>query len=253
MALSAPARRVAIHPNAGAMNAWNANGRELFGVAVQWALGESLPAGAVRILPLGDSITKGRNPHWSYRRDLEAALVAADCSFDFIGKQDGPDSGPGAPLVDRDHEGHSGFRTDQILAGLVNWLRNNAPDWALVHVGHERRAPAHQHRRRAREHLGDRRRAAQREPARGNPARPDYPEPCRRTKPRSCDLNDGIASLAAQKNTAASPVIVVNHYAGFNASSQTYDGIHPNDSGEAFMAQRWAEALGPRIVNSCGQ
>ena len=67
------------------------------------------------------------------------------------------------------------------------------------------------------------------------------------------DLNDGIASLAAQKNTAASPVIVVNHYAGFNASSQTYDGIHPNDSGEAFMAQRWAEALGPRIVNSCGQ
>ena len=56
----APARRVAIHPNAGAMNAWNANGQDLFGVAVQWALGETLPAGAVRILPLGDSITKGR-------------------------------------------------------------------------------------------------------------------------------------------------------------------------------------------------
>ena len=133
--LSAPARRVAIHPNAGAMNVWNANGQKLFRTAVQWALGESLPGGVVRILPLGDSITKGKIGHWSYRRNLEAALAASDCSFNFIGKENGPDSGPGAPLVDRDHEGHGGLRTDQILAGLVNWLRNNAPDWALVHVG----------------------------------------------------------------------------------------------------------------------
>ena len=250
--LSAPARRVAIHPNAGAINAWNANGQDLFGVAVQWALGESLPAGAVRILPLGDSITKGRNLHWSYRRDLEAALAAADCSFDFIGKQNGPDSGPGAPLVDRDHEGHSGFRTDEILAGLVNWLRNNAPDWALVHVGtndvlqHTSIAAARANISGIVDELRD-----------ANPhvgillaqIIPNRPE----NEAAVVDLNDGIASLAAQKNTAASPVIVVNHYAGFNASSQTYDGIHPNDSGEAFMAQRWTEALGPRIVNSCGQ
>jgi acyl-CoA thioesterase-1 len=135
---------------------------------------------------------------------------------------------------------------------LPDWLRNNAPDWALVHVGtndvlqHTSIAAARANISGIVDELRD--------------ANPHVGILLAQIIPNSAeneaavvDLNDGIASLAAQKNTAASPVIAVNHYAGFNASSQTHDGIHPNDSGEAFMAQRWAEALMPRIVNSCGQ
>lgn len=250
--MSAPARRVAFYASSGAVNAWNANGQDLFVVAVQWALGESLPGGVVRILPLGDSITKGRSGHWSYRRDLEAALVAADCSFNFVGKQDGPNSGPGAPLVDRDHEGHSGFRTDEILAGLVNWLRNNAPDWALVHVG-----------------TNDVLQGTSIAAARNNIA--GIIDELRDANPRvgivlgqvipnlpanEADvvaLNDAIASLATQKDTAASPVIVVDHYAGYSTFIHNYDQIHPNDAGEALMAQRWFDGLHPKIIDSCGQ
>ena len=250
--LSAPARRVAIHPNTGAMNVWNDNGRKLFRTAVQWALGESLPGGVVRILPLGDSITKGRKGHWSYRRDLEAALVAADCSFNFIGTLDGPVSGPGAPLVDRDHEGHGGFRTDEILAGLGTWLRNNQPDWALVHIG-------------TNDVLQGTSIAAARANISGiidelrgaNPqvgillaqVIPNLPE----NEADVVALNDEIVSLAAQKDTAASPVIAVDHYAGYSTFTHNRDQIHPNDAGEALMAQRWFDALHPKIVNSCAQ
>jgi len=66
-------------------------------------------------------------------------------------------------------------------------------------------------------------------------------------------LNDEIASLAAQKDLPASPVILVDHYSGYSSFDDNYDQIHPNDAGEAIMAQRWFDALLPRIASSCGQ
>ncbi len=73
--LSAPARRVAIHPNTGAMNVWNANGQKLFRTAVQWALGESCRP--LRAHPPTRGLhDRGKTGHWTYRQDLEAALVA---------------------------------------------------------------------------------------------------------------------------------------------------------------------------------
>ncbi|MEX0733343.1 MAG: GDSL-type esterase/lipase family protein [Steroidobacteraceae bacterium] len=94
-----------------------------------------LPAAITRIFPLGDSITRGTNSHWTYRQNVAASLTGASCSFDMVGSQFGPDSGPGSGLLDRDHEGHGGFRTDQILAGLAGWLPGNEPDWVLIHLG----------------------------------------------------------------------------------------------------------------------
>jgi acyl-CoA thioesterase-1 len=249
---SAPARRIAIHLNDGATDAWNANGRTLFGAAVNWALGGGPSITVARILPLGDSITKGKNGHWSYRRDLELALQGADCSFDFIGKQSGPSSGPGTALVDRNHEGHSGFRTDEILASLSWWLNGNVPDWALVHIG-------------TNDVLQGTSIAAARANVSGiidklrnaNPnvgillaqVIPNLPG----NESAVVTLNDELASLAAQKNSQASPVILVDHYSGYSTFTHNYDQIHPNDAGEGFMAQRWFEALYPRIAESCGQ
>ena len=40
-----------------------------------------------------------------------------------------------------------------------------------------------------------------------------------------------------------SPVIFVDQNSGFNANTDTYDGVHPNDAGEAKMAQKWFDAL----------
>ncbi len=249
---SAPARRIAIHLNDGATDVWNANGRALFSAAVTWALGNGPTVTATRILPLGDSITKGRTDHWSYRRDLEAALQGADCSFDFIGKQSGPSSGPGTALVDRNHEGHSGFRSDEILANLTGWLNGIVPHWALVHVG-------------TNDVLQGTSIAAARANISGiidklRNANPNVGILLAQVIPNLPDnesavvaLNDELASLAAQKNSQASPVIIVDHYAGYSTFTHNYDQIHPNDAGEAVMASRWFDALRPRIAGSCSQ
>ena len=249
--LTAPARRVALYPNTGTTTRWNANGQNLFSAAVQWAVNGPPPVEAVRILPLGDSITRGTTGHWSYRRNLEAALIGADCSFDLVGNEFGPDSGPGAALVDRDHEGHGGFRTDQIRAELDDWLIGNEPDWVLLHIGTNDTLQGTSISA-ALTHIGgiiDLLRDA-------NPnvgillaqVIPNRPA----NEAAVVALNDGIATLAAQKNQpSTSPVIVVDHYSGYSTFTHNYDEVHPNDAGEAIMAERWADALLPRIQGSC--
>ena len=248
----APARRVALFPNTGATNTWSANGQYLFIKAVQWARNDPPPAAIVRILPLGDSITRGSNSHWTYRRNLEGALAGDNCSFDMVGSMFGPASGPGYPLLDRDHEGHSGLRTDQIRARLSNWLPGNEPDWALVHVG-----------------TNDVLQGTSITAARANistiinklrNANPNVGILLAQVIPNLpaneaavAALNDAIVSLAAEKNLpAVSPVIAVDQYSGYNTFTHNYDQIHPNDAGEAMMAERWFQALRPMIADFCG-
>ncbi|MGH8222300.1 MAG: SGNH/GDSL hydrolase family protein [Woeseiaceae bacterium] len=248
---TAPARRVAVHPNTGTFEAWNVNGQKLFSAAVQWARTDPLVA-VTRILPLGDSITRGKTSHWSYRRNMEAALAGANCSFDLVGSQYGPASGPGSALLDRDHEGHSGFRTDEILAGLSKWLPANEPDWALIHIGTNDvlQSTSIAAARINISSMIDKLRDA-------NPnvgillaqVIPNRPE----NEAAVVALNDAIAALAAEKDMpSVSPVIVVDHYSGYSTFTHNYDQIHPNDLGEAMMAERWFQALLPRIADFCG-
>ena len=56
-------------------------------------------------------------------------------------------------------------------------------------------------------------------------------------------LNQRIPNIVADKNQVDSPVILVDQNTGFNANTDTYDGVHPNESGEAKIAERWFEAL----------
>ena len=58
-------------------------------------------------------------------------------------------------------------------------------------------------------------------------------------------LNAAIPALAQQKHTAISPVVVVDQYTGFDAAQghDTYDGLHPNASGEVKMANKWLAAI----------
>ncbi|MEV4539648.1 RICIN domain-containing protein [Asanoa sp. NPDC049518] len=87
--------------------------------------------GGVRIMPLGDSITDGYNVPGGYRINLWQRLVAAGRTVDFVGSGfNGP-----ASLGDHDHEGHSGWRIDQLDANIVNWLRTYTPRTILLHIG----------------------------------------------------------------------------------------------------------------------
>jgi lysophospholipase L1-like esterase len=106
------------------------------------------PASAVyRIMPLGDSITRGftgSSDDTGYRRELYLLLAEADYSVNFIGSQIG-----GIPNdFDSDHEGHSGFHADgspdgdgeDILDNVFDWLIDqqnlgNPADIVLLHIG----------------------------------------------------------------------------------------------------------------------
>ncbi|MDQ2588728.1 cellulose binding domain-containing protein [Saccharothrix yanglingensis] len=89
------------------------------------------PAAAVRVMPLGDSITDGFNVPGGYRVDLWRKLVAGGHSVDFVGSMA---NGPGS-LGDRDHEGHSGWTIAQIDANITTWLRTHTPRTILLHIG----------------------------------------------------------------------------------------------------------------------
>lgn len=87
--------------------------------------------GGVRILPLGDSITHGADVPGGYRIGLWQHLAAGRYASDFVGSQS---SGPSS-LRDQDHEGHAGWRIDQVDANVVGWLRTYAPRTVLLHIG----------------------------------------------------------------------------------------------------------------------
>lgn len=59
-------------------------------------------------------------------------------------------------------------------------------------------------------------------------------------------VNGQLQTLADTKNSASamSPVWIIDASTGFDPVTQTYDNVHPNNAGEAFVGDRIAAALG---------
>jgi lysophospholipase L1-like esterase len=91
-----------------------------------------------KVMPLGDSITRGTNDRpppngdipGGYRRELGVRLDGAGFPYDFVGeKNDNP-----APGADPDHNGNNGFTNTQIANNITAWLSVN-PDVVLLKTG----------------------------------------------------------------------------------------------------------------------
>jgi lysophospholipase L1-like esterase len=101
-------------------------------------------SGAVRIMPLGDSITAGSNSgvvddaFWiAYRKDLYNRLVGGRYAVNFVGSQV---NGSGAGLTDSQHEGHPGWSADgapgeSIRPAVRAFLTANPAEIVLLHIG----------------------------------------------------------------------------------------------------------------------
>jgi len=103
-----------------------------FSVVVVPAASAAALGPAVRIMPLGDSITWGVGSATtsSYRAPL-ARMLAAQSRYSarFVGTQaSGSLPGPA-------NEGHSGYTIDQLTAGIDGWAAFARPDVVLLHVG----------------------------------------------------------------------------------------------------------------------
>src|SRR5882724_11745186 len=93
----------------------------------------TLAAPPIRIMPLGDSITDGVGGPGGYRLRLYQMLTNAGFNVDFVGTQN---DNAAAGLADPDHEGHSGYRIDQIDTGLLGYFGQTADaDVVLVLIG----------------------------------------------------------------------------------------------------------------------
>lgn len=87
-----------------------------------------------KIMLLGDSETegvRGSAPVGGFRDDLYNLLIAAGIDFDFVGSlQDGNSSN-----FDVDHEGHPGWRADEIDGIVTSRLNTYQPKIVVLHIG----------------------------------------------------------------------------------------------------------------------
>lgn len=201
----------------------------------------------IKIMAIGDSITQADSGHQSYRYPLWKKLVDTGIAFDMVGSMSGNFKGdpdwPDYKLMafDRDHQGYWGFRVDEILTEIDSWLGQNTPDVALIHLGTNDIFQTQSVSGTLDEltQLIARFRVsntqvtlllAQVIPSKFHNAELDA-------------LNIGIADLVRILNTPESPIHLVDIGSGFDPEADTYDGVHPNESGEAKMADIWVEGL----------
>lgn len=197
--------------------------------------------GALRVMPLGDSITEGANDAATYRYFLQKDLERDGIAIDFVGSKHGVFRGkPRHADFDQDHEGHWGWTTEEVRAQIDAWAAAARPEVVLLHLGTN--------------DFGD-------DPGvtPGNlsaiidalrKANPDVVVFLARIIPaaglprdRFAAANDAIEAMGKAKSTDRSPVVIVAQDDGFDPSADTYDGTHPNEVGEKKMAAKWTEAI----------
>jgi lysophospholipase L1-like esterase len=194
--------------------------------------------GGVRVMPLGDSITDGFTVPGGYRIGLWQRFVNDGYRVDFVGSLS---NGP-AELGDHDHEGHSGWRIDQIDANIVSWLRTYTPHTVLLHIGTNDvgqnydlpNAPARLSA--LIDHITATVPDAEVFVATIIPLGSSGLEPAART------FNAAIPGIVQSKAGAGKHVHLVDMHAALTAADLA-DGVHPNATGYDKMATTWYNAL----------
>jgi lysophospholipase L1-like esterase len=196
-----------------------------------------------RVLPLGDSITSGigSTTRSGYRTELGERLTAAGVEYDFVGTQHSGKAGgtgEGRTAVDVDHEGHPGWRIDQIEDRVDAWMAAARPDVVLLDIG-----------------TNDHVQSYRTDSAPGRLA--DLIDRILEASPtvrvvvakllvctgpeRSRSImafNAAIGQIVAD----AGPRVTVANMSTIS-NRHTVDGLHPDDTGYRLMSDRWFRAL----------
>lgn len=93
----------------------------------------------LRIMPLGDSITRGYPSSDGYRNDLWYKLKDEKYAIDFVGSQN--DGYNITPVFDSNHEGYGGFKTYELAEIVYGFLQDSKPDIILLHIGSNDTSP----------------------------------------------------------------------------------------------------------------
>jgi lysophospholipase L1-like esterase len=205
-------------------------------------------ARTAKVMPLGDSITESAAGMPTYRYFLWHLLQDRGYRIDFVGSKHGAFGGPPANTdFDMDHEGHWGWRADQVLALLEDGAAAAAsPDIVLLHLGHNDLCQGQSVAGTVDELSAviDVLRTVNERVAIVLAQNIPSTLACHT---RKRDFIAELPGLAAAKNTAQSPVTLVDQHTGFDPVTMTWDGEHPNAIGESQMADRWLEGLLPLL------
>src|SRR5262245_6946233 len=188
------------------------------------------------VMPLGDSITDGYNVPGGYRINLWSSFQAIELDAVFVGSlSNGPPE-----LGSRQHEGHTGWRIDQIADQTSGWLATYQPDLILLHIGTNDILQSYYL-----ESIGDRLSDLLDQVTDQLPesivitalitplANPAWNQQVVR-------YNGLVRELVALKAKEGRLVILVDMY---NAEVELADGIHPTRAGYDTMADVWFEAI----------
>jgi lysophospholipase L1-like esterase len=190
---------------------------------------------ALRLMPLGDSITYGvgSTSHGGYRIALGSRLARAGLRVDFVGSRH---AGPRGR--DDDNEGHSGWTIGDLSRSVDGWLARYRPDIVLLHIGTNDLGSAARARG-ASTGLS----ALIDQIRRGRPSAQIFvaqlvgsgrPE----VQQRIDFYNTGVAAVVAGKDRRV-------HLVDLRGVTRAYlaDGLHPDNAGYARMAVAWFAAV----------
>ena len=232
------------------------------------------PEKLLRILPLGDSITRGSylaqangkatglpNPQGGgWRKALQDKLRAAGVAYDFVGELNyaafGRD-GVVDPMFDPDHHGLAGFSNARILTGgvvptptdvlaargikeikvhgIVDVLKKYQPDMILLMSGANGfDAPARDKLIRT---IGE-----------TSTAHLFVATILPQKAPRAGwekvdDYNASLPLIVAAQQAAGKCITLVDMHAAITTDDLLSDGVHPNQTGMEKMAAKWFAAL----------
>lgn len=212
-----------------------------------WAAGFSICA-------VGDSITQGGSSFTAHRVALESVFAANNWSVEWKGTQSNSSWGSSQPC-----EGYSGNNAAQIAANYVSHAVSVSADVLLLHAGHnynvdpDTSTPAYMPEE---DIVAAATNAHAQIIAAARAQNPDvivlYAKVITSGKLPKYSyipaLNTAIGDLAAELNTAASPVVAVDMADGWDyATDCVSDMVHPNSTGANKMAAKWFAALEAQV------
>ena len=198
----------------------------------------STAAGAVKIMPLGDSITDGYNIPGGYRIDLWTHLQNRGWDVDFVGSMsNGPPS-----LPDKNHEGHSGWMISQIALQIDGWLSTYQPEYVLLLIGTNDVLQNYDL-----PNAPDRLSSLIDQITAGAPDAEVFvasitPLSGTTANQKVIAYNAAIPGIVAEKVALGKSVSFVDMYSALTVADLA-DGIHPNAAGYDKMAQVWNDAI----------
>ncbi|WP_110460871.1 dockerin type I domain-containing protein [Ruminiclostridium sufflavum] len=197
------------------------------------------PSGPIVVMPLGDSITDGLTVAGGYRIKLWNTIVSNGQKVDFVGSMS---NGP-TELGDKNHEGHSGWRIDQIDAKINEWMTAYKPQIVMLHIGTNDIAQGY-----SVASAPDRLSAlidkiCAKLPANGKLyVSSIIPLSMGNWNSQIIDYNSKIPGIVQSKATAGKPVYFVEMYSKITTADLA-DGVHCNRTGYDKMADVWYAAI----------